>query len=159
MVRFLVGILLALLAGAGYAVSFGYLPAPEIGAAAALVFAVIIYVAAMIGAPRLPLISHIYGLALGAVGVWASWVAWTGLQGGRALGDPLAIDVDAAMAAAQQNPDAWMAQLQTLSSQLSFDVQGFALAGETLLIVWAVEAGVVLLAGLMGGHAGRSASD
>ena len=105
-------------------------------------------------APRAPLASHLYGLSIGALALWCSWVVWSGVAAGGQTAD-FDLMLDAAEHAAALGLDDWIDHVEGLAQTTSFMVGGFDITGSRLLNFWIAEAALVLFAGLLGGHAGR----
>lgn len=150
MLRFVVGLALAAVFGALYAVASHLIPFIKLTMLVTIVAATLLYVAASFGAPRFSFVSHVYGLVVGAVAVWTLWVVWSGLvvaEGGFDAGEMLRV--------AQLSPQGWWDHVSGLSRQMSFVTDDFNVTGDNLLYFWAAESAALLLAALIGGHSGR----
>lgn len=137
----------ALIAAAAVAASAPALAAygpMQVRLALGLLTVAVVYFAAKSGAPRAPVLRQTFGLLLALIAVWIGWVAYAAVDPSAALGD--------VAASVAREPQAWIDALAALSEERSFRVGGRDVQGGMLLWTWGVLAGLLVVAGLLGGH-------
>lgn len=148
---FLISVVGVLLAAIGTAALIKLVPLAQVAAGAAVFLIVVVFSAARAVAPRYFGVRHFYGLAVAALTVLAHWGA---LLGWRGSSDLAAFSLRNALAPLQ-SPEAWRPALEALAAETSLAAGGRQIGGDSLALAWMIEIGLILLFGLLGGHAAR----
>lgn len=128
-------------------------PLAQVAAGAGVLLIVVVFSAARAGAPRWFGLRHLAGLLLAAVAILFHWGAMIGLADAPAgLAGVAAFDGGAAVDALSA-PKGWVEAVHALAAKTRLQAGGTVLEGSTLAAVWMVEAGLIALFGLLGGHA------